>query len=391
VGGINAFSEELLYLKRSLKFQTRLTLVFLTLFLAVQGIVVAAFYTTVNRNVDDQVRGQLSASAKTFTEIIQRRVDFLAQRVNTQALRSGFVAAVATKNIPEIQTYLRDSSKKIEADLAIVFSIEGGALAFSGNRDFDENSVSALTLTLREKIALSSVSATIIEINGHIYEMGIAPIYIGATPVFFVAYSRELDQLAALAIKQLSPINLEMAFLYKKEHKFDVASATSAQSALGEFLKDRPAGALPIVSKSSYLGEDYMFWRMDLEGVAAADAGIEVLLYYSVGSALQPYMSLAVTLSSVLLVGLIMLIGGSVALSRSVTRPLRRLASATNRIADGEYQEVEVLKNGDEIAKLTDSFNRMVAAVRDREDKIVFQACHDAETGLPNLNLFEKN
>ncbi|MBL4839092.1 MAG: EAL domain-containing protein [Kordiimonadaceae bacterium] len=168
-----------------------------------------------------------------------------------------------------------------------------------------------------------------------------------------------------------------------------VASSTSNATSLNDFLSAKMNANLATVFNATFNNEDHMFWRLGLVERGEETSEISALLYFSMDRAFKPYVSLAVTLSIILLVGLLFLVGGSVVLSRGIARPLQKLAQATGRIASGEYIEVEASSSDDEISALTTSFNQMIAAVKDREEKIVFQSCHDAETGLKNRNHFE--
>lgn len=372
----------------ALKFQTRLTVVYLALFFTVQGIIISAFYTNVYSNVDDQVQSQLSSAAKTFTAIIHRRVENLAERAKDQARQFEFRTTVSTGDVPTIRSALRNFSRRIEADLALIYGLDGEVLTAVGGNGFTNDMAPSISADLMENAEVDGAATSIIEIDGHIYELVFVPV-MAPDLLATVAYGIELDQVEALNIRQLSSIDLEIAFLYREADTFKVASATSSQSALASFLENDMNQSRGAVFKSQYRGDDYMFWRLGLEEASDSKGEIEALLYYSIDTALQPYLALALTLSGVMFVGVVFLIGGSVVLSRGVTRPLRSLAGATHSIAAGDYHEVEGPKNGDEIADLTDSFNRMVGAVKEREKKIAFQAYHDAETGLPNRNQFD--
>jgi len=370
------------------KFRTRMTIVYLALFLVVQSVIIVVFYTTTYRNVDVQVQNQLSSSAKTFSSIIQRRVQNLANRAQDQAREFAFRSAIATDNLPTIRSTLRNFSNRIDADLAMVYDLEGAVVTAVGSSSFAAEMAPKLSDDLRQTAESKGVANTIWEIDGHIFEIVVVPVLVPDLKAL-IAYGIELDQVEALNIKQLSSIDLEIAFLYRNGDTYDVASSTSSQVALSEFLRNRMGGEREAVFKARYRGDDYMFWRLDLKEATEANDEIAAMLYYSIDTALKPYLSLALTLSGVLVLGLLFLVGGSVLLSRGVTRPLRRLVGASQRIAEGDYHLVDEPKSGDEIADLTISFNRMVEAVQVREGKIEFQAFHDSETALPNRNYFE--
>jgi len=373
----------------SLKFQTRMTIVYLALFMVVQGIIILAFYTTTYQNIDDQVRNQLSSSAKTFSAILESRVNDLAGRAQDQAGQFEFRDAIATRDEPTIRSALRNFSSRINADLAIVYNLDGQPTAVAGGSGLTIEEVPILAEALQEQAEAEGQATQILEISNRIYEIVVVPV-LSPLPTAMLVYGIELDQVEALNIKRISSIDLEIAFLFRNQDTFQVASSTSGASTLNAFLQDNMTSEQGAVFSSRYRGEDYMFWRLALEPAADGRGEIDALLYYSIDTALQPYINLALTLLGVILVGVLLLIFGSVVLSRGVTRPLRHLATATHRIAEGDYHEVACVSKGDEIADLTNSFNRMVDAVQERENEIVFQAEHDHETGFPNRNHFDR-
>ena len=75
------------------------------------------------------------------------------------------------------------------------------------------------------------------------------------------------------------------------------------------------------------------------------------------------------------------------ALTRTITQPVRDLLRATRSIARGRKARV-VVESGDELGKLAESFNAMVDAIEVRERRISHDALHDALTGLPNRKYF---
>lgn len=74
----------------------------------------------------------------------------------------------------------------------------------------------------------------------------------------------------------------------------------------------------------------------------------------------------------VVLTGLVILagIGVTVFLVRVIAGPVKQLASAAKRIAEGDLSSHVGIKSRDEIGDLADSFNRMAEAVRQREGEL---------------------
>jgi len=72
-------------------------------------------------------------------------------------------------------------------------------------------------------------------------------------------------------------------------------------------------------------------------------------------------------ITSVLLVLVAML---TLFLTQGIIRPFRRLQEATEKISNGDFAARAVVKSGDEIEELADSFNHMSANMQDLVDKI---------------------
>lgn len=70
-----------------------------------------------------------------------------------------------------------------------------------------------------------------------------------------------------------------------------------------------------------------------------------------------------------------------------VTKPIRTLASATNKVAAGEMPVVRVDRD-DELGTLSNSFNIMVESIRRRDEALKALASTDGLTGLYNFRYF---
>ncbi|NVJ97413.1 MAG: EAL domain-containing protein [Alphaproteobacteria bacterium] len=369
----------------SVRFQTKLTLVYLALFLGVMGIILFAFYRSVTSNVQEQTRAQLDASARVFERIVNYRVDTLGESAVALAQDYGFREAIGTNDQPTVLSSLRNQTRRLAADIGVITDIDGELIAglVDGNSAIN---VPGLDDAIKQRAEREGFATKLVAFEGRVFELVVTTVR-APVPIAWLAFGIELDKEAALEIQALSSIDLGIAFLYRAgDNGFSVAAATENQAELAAFLKE--TDTQNEIFSSSFMKQDHMFSRLTLEDGAEGD-GVAALLYYSMDSALAPYNPLVITMVTVLGLSLLLLISGSVVVARGVTRPLRRLAGAAQQIAKGQYKAVDVGSRGDEVADLTNSFNQMVSAVQEREGKIRFQAYHDVETGLGNRLMFE--
>jgi predicted signal transduction protein with EAL and GGDEF domain len=113
------------------------------------------------------------------------------------------------------------------------------------------------------------------------------------------------------------------------------------------------------------------------------DAGRLVLL-----SDWQPTREFVAQLRSRFLAGglvvFVLALGGGLIFSRSVSRPLRDIADAAERIADGDLTLELPVRGSAEAVTVALAFNDMSSGLREARDRLVHDAIHDQLTRLPN-------
>ncbi len=70
------------------------------------------------------------------------------------------------------------------------------------------------------------------------------------------------------------------------------------------------------------------------------------------------------------LVGMLLVIGSSVFVTRGIVRPLRSLAARAREVAEGKFDTPVPVTSKDEIGQLSHAFNVMVARIRENDEKI---------------------
>jgi diguanylate cyclase (GGDEF)-like protein len=364
-------------------------LLFVSLFILVQIATYAAVYLVTSRNLDGQASQHLLYSSETFSRSMRERTDKLAEGARVLSNDFGFRQAVATEDTATVTSALTNLAGRIGAQRAMLISLDQKVVADNGpigaltGRDFP---MPALIAHADER----GQSTAFIKINRQLYDFVLVPV-LAPVPIAWVGLGIRLDDQEAASIRQLLPRGIDISFLHRgggsnwtllaSTLKFAPVEVTWRLAERGDKLKRQPV-------RLDMGDEDYLALAVDLPGDGGAGSTL-ALLQYSFEAAYSPYRTLAYALLVLLGIGMVVLAYGSVGVARGVSRPLRELAEAADKVARGDYRPVVLRGSRDEFGQLASTFNQMVANIQEREQKILFQAEHDAETGLPNLRKLE--
>ncbi len=131
--------------------------------------------------------------------------------------------------------------------------------------------------------------------------------------------------------------------------------------------------------------------RSTLTGSNNTDPGLQVAITVPHESLTTAWLELAPGLSVAALVSLIVSIGAAVFLSRSITRPIRRLTSATEEIARNRYDHQVPRQDIVEIDSLAQAFNRMAREVSQSQQSMrdfLANVSHELRTPLTSIQGF---
>lgn len=338
----------------------RIALLYAGLFAAVLGLVVSLAAGGLSRFGEASAARDLEANARVFDEILAARARQMGDQAGVLAHDFGFRQAVATGDSATIASALTSLGARVRSDMAFVLTLEGEVLAADAAgipapetlwRQLDVGSTRGI---IQSDKGLALAAAAPIE----------APDLIGWLVIAQPLNRAELDRLVELA-----PIALEAR----------VAEASNQPAWLRSAIVN-------VVFERESAGGRSLYHTSDL---AVLQDGIapRLVLRHDLTQSLAAYASLKLWLTLLAAGGIVLVLGLSWKVARSVTEPLQQLDAATRLIGEGREVSL-VIETDDEIGRLADSFNQMVAAIEERERQIIHVGLHDGLTGLPNRKLF---
>ncbi|MET0263692.1 MAG: adenylate/guanylate cyclase domain-containing protein, partial [Rariglobus sp.] len=200
-------------------------------------------------------------------------------------------------------------------------------------------------------------------LDGVLHQIVVVPLL--APPpevVAWIGIPFAVDRTVAEELKATSA--LEVTFLSGGPEPRVIASTLAPELAAELAREAQPSlGSAP--TRLSLRGEDFVTTCRRIN--ATGDRPVWIVLQRSLEIELAPSRQLETVLVAVTLTGLIIAALAALALARSFSLPVRRLADHTKRIAAGDYQTPIHLKRVDELGDLAEAFNHMSTGLAERD------------------------
>jgi diguanylate cyclase (GGDEF)-like protein len=372
-------------MKLRLSFRTRLVLSLGVTIAAVQLFNAGAQFQVVQRSVVQRTGMELVRAITIFETQLVEQSDRLGDAARILSLDYALREAIATDDMATATSALRNYSQRLGGARMLLVSRNGRVTIDSAGRLINQTFAFPALL----KAAARQPSAGIAVLDQGPVQLAAVPV-LAPVAVGWVVAATPLAEGEAMRLQALSPVRLDVSFLWKTDSGLAVAGSTISV--------DRQTGLSDTVSRliENQPGQiDDWIPAVQVQStipVLDGSANVILLLRHGLDDALEAYDPLIYTLFGVILAGLLVGVGGGVLLARLVAKPLAALARAAGQIEQGQYDRLDLktASGDDEIARTIAAFRNMAGAVADREREIRHQASHDATTGLINLLELER-
>lgn len=355
-------------------FRTRILALVLGLVTLTLLATVAAVVITARQEARARAGEQLHAGADVAREVLRFRAGQLQGAVRVLAADFGFREAVASADAPTILSAIENHRSRIGAELVVLLDT-GGKVIASTVPGLAADSRSGFADLLAQGPAPES--GTIRLVAGRPYQLVVTPVR-APEVIAWAVMGFAIDDALAASIARLVGASVSFVGLASGRPGLVASSIATPDRAEAEAVAAKPEGTVFMAGAgaSEYFGL--------VEPLPAARGTLRLVLGSSVAAALRPYRELRLTIlgigASVLVFAMLL----AVLLAGGATRPVQVLTESARRIEAGDYSFEVKGDSTAEFTRLASAFNAMRSAVAEREDRILFNAQHDALTGLPN-------
>ncbi|MGZ5570833.1 MAG: putative bifunctional diguanylate cyclase/phosphodiesterase [Usitatibacter sp.] len=363
---------------------SRIVIFFVALLVLVQGF--GAFLVTrANSQIARQTIAQeLGQGERVFRQLLAQNQARLEQGAAILSADYAFRQAIATNDSGTIVSVLRNHGARLGANVMTLVSLDGTVRADTHNERRTDK-----PFAFPELIAASAAAgkASSIElIDGRLHQLVVVPV-LAPDPIAYMGLAFVVDDAVAKELHELT--GLEVSFVSRAGQESWRAHASTLDAPLREALPEalgepRLASGVAEVELG---GERY---ETRLTPLQSRGTQVVAVLQKSLAEALEPFQRITTSFFGLTLAGLALLVAGSLAIARSITRPVQKLAQAARRVQKGDYTRHEDLGHKDEIGQLAVCFNHMLDGIESREREILRLAYEDGLTGLPNRAMFNE-
>ena len=355
----------------------KILMLFLGLMILSSVATLAAVIIATDRNVERHATEKLQVGVSVFKRLMRVRSDQLFNSAQVLTADFGFKQAVALKDADTIESVLINQRERIGADLMMLTSLTGELIADTLDDDSSESRQFAFADLLPEARRTDG-SQTVALLNDKLYQLAVVPVK-APIPVAWAVIGFLIDSKFSAELKTLTSLDISFVRRTDTGATAIVSTLPPATLALPDFSKTATEA-----QRFSHLQNTYLA-RETLLSVNP-DYQLSAVVSTSLTLEMQKFLLLKQQIGAIALLILLFSLAAVFVIAKSVTRPLKHLATAAQRISSGDYTEIVKLNNraGVELDALAASFNLMQSGIAERESRIVHQLHHDALTDLPN-------
>ncbi|WP_020410074.1 bifunctional diguanylate cyclase/phosphodiesterase [Hahella ganghwensis] len=325
-----------------------------------------------------QVSQDIAGAVNVFNQLLNERQNQLIASAEVLTSDFGFKQAVASNDRATIESVLENHGARIDADLMFLIGLDGEMKASYGESGIRPGTYFEPQQLLEEALADGGAASFVVN-NNELYQIIILPVK-APVPVALTGIGFRLDQELAQQLLQLSNLNISFVDMSSDSQNVLVSTLrdTIREEALAASDSVDMTFRLPFLRHQSFTSKHQPI--TSYEGHR-----IEAILTVNLDQVYEDFDKLRDTIFLITLTTLILAIFGSALLSRNLAGPLAELERVAGHIAKGDYHNLPTIQSRTrEIKALFRAFVQMRNDIKQREQRISYQATHDHLTGLYN-------
>jgi signal transduction histidine kinase/CheY-like chemotaxis protein len=344
--------------------RTKLLISIVAVVFVLTAAVLSLVQARMRMHIREDLVSTLRAESAVYTQIDEARREQANQSTALIADQPSLKALMSTNDPLTVEDGSESLLRMSHADLLILENASGGVLGFHSISD-------DIPLSAAKRLMQGSRGEQDWWFaGGHLYHMSFAPIVAGANAhqraLGRIGLGRELSSRSIIGTGAFG----KSAFIFERKGTVILSSLPASAWGDSEAALSKPRKTSDSIHEMNISGERYLANFVELPG----DHPVRLHSLQSFDQATKFLRSLNRMLLT--LGALAVLAGALIALilSRQITRPLERLALATQRLQKGDFEFQIPILGADEVADLTRSFEDMRTSLRHSREGLLRSA-----------------
>ena len=343
--------------------QFRISLFYGLLFTIIQVVVFAIVFLVSKDNVLEQLNNNLISDEKIFYNLIAERANKIATETHILASDFAFLGLVHNSDLETVRSSIENLAHRINGQRAFLIGLDKTILVDTAGR-YDGKPF--FFPDFIQKAQQSGYIANIALIEGDLYELVLVPVR-APTVVGWIAIGVIVDKKLIDNYKKFFSVDIEVSFIEHSSVDSRVLVTSLPDAKKRALIGQLSLKQIKTINYNSMLMtlDDNIFLSRSQRLVAEpADAIISVVLQMNIAKAMQPYMILFYVAIGALFFGIAFMLLGGTLIAKRITQPLRVLSKATQRISEGQFDQLIPVFRNDELGLFADNFNIMSSKLK---------------------------
>lgn len=317
----------------------------------------------------------LRVAQNVLEQVLENRERQLFSSAEVLAADFGFKQAVATREAATISSVLQNHGERISADVMALVSLSGASITSTPESALPAGVFPAPDLI--ENVINDGGAVTMMMLNQRLYQVVMLTVD-APTPIAIALIGFEVDRSLVRHLKELTQLHTSISVIDGGVKQYEIS--TLPKGAKVSFM---PAQKQMLWWLEQIALHDDEFVSREFPLDEGAVPRIVITLSESVHSLFSEFGRLLANISLIALASSAFALLFASLFSRKLALPLTRLAGFARQVSKGDYDRpIDTASNSVEFEYLATALSSMRDNIRDREQKITWQARHDDLTEL---------
>lgn len=324
-----------------------------------------------------QLDHSLKVAQNVFEQVLASRENLLYNSASVLTADFGFKKAVASDDQGTIDSVLLNHGARINADLMALISLDGENIT-SQPRALVAGEVFPYPELVASALQDRGASSHLL-INGKLYQIIMLTVN-APTPIAIALVGFQLDDTLVKQLRAVTQLETTIRVLSGGQEDFVISTLEEGQRqiALGQQDQQLSWLSLTVLQDVPFISRQFMMAQ-------EANFAIWITLSNDIDKLFSDFGALQLNITLIAILAIVLALFFALLFSRKVAKPLVTLAELAQNIASGNYQKtIDTQSNSRELNHLALAFKSMQTNIRQREEKISYQAQHDILTTLTN-------